>query len=623
MKLDVVLSQLLESISGTRAKDTVNRIARFHRIQASPGFDDALATVRSELEALSIATRVSEYPADGRTATFGWISPPGWRIDGGTLRQVEPEAADGLLCSFDEVPTSILGQSAGGAVEAELVHIGVGASPSDYEGIAIAGKFLLTSGRPSQWRKHIRGKGAAGIVLYPDSARASASYDLVQYMGLFPRAEDLEAGLLGFSISRREADRLLARLAEGPVRLRGEVDAAFIDHPMRTLDAWIPGSDPAAGEVLLAAHLCHPAQSANDNASGSGLLVEIARAVSSLAAEGRLRNTVRFLWIPEFSGAVPWVAEHAESLRNVRLSINLDMVGQSPETIGEPLRIFRIPNVHATAVNAFFEPILERIAEDERALAPEGSRRFLHWVFDRPTGGSDHLVFGAPPASIPSVMFGHDDRYWHTNLDTIDRVDPTRLKHVGLLTTMLATLPTWAEDEASTLGEWLLAFGCRELTRAATLARTLDPSLARPLLDAALDLEAARADDLASWIGDGSWSSNGHVDGLRAVHRSLSAALPEASTEPAAGPKPRRALAGPVRYDIADELTDDERAFVDRCLSAHHNAAVQSLANLCDGTRTARDIALRMTLEFGAPFSIDDARRGIEVLTRIGYLDAA
>jgi len=617
MRLETLLEQPSREFSGVRAKRHVTEIARHHRIQASPGYDDALDDVRTTLESMSIPTKVSSFPADGRAATHGWTAPMAWRIRSGRLTQLAPTSRQ--LCAYDEVPISVLGQSAPGAVEAELIHVGSGTSIEALEGVDLKGRFVLACGRAAAVAHRIRGRGAAGLVIYPDSARASASYDLVQYGGLFPTADEVDTTLMGFSISRRVADELIGQLDRGPVRLRGEVDSEFFEGGLKSLEAWIPGSEAAAGEVLLVAHLCHPSQSANDNGSGSAVLVELARTLQTLTREAPLRNGVRFLWVPEFHGSLPWAAANASTLEAVHFVINLDMVGQSPELLGQPLRAFRPPNARASVLDACIEPILARISEDEKALAAQGSRRPLHWILDRPSGGSDHLVFQAPPHGLPAIMFGHDDPFWHTDADTLEKVDSTRLKHVGLATGALAALPTWANAEVPMLGAWLLAFGARELSQAAELGQEMDSSLAHELLASALEIERARAESLASLVGT-AWNRAGHGEALEAVARQLSAS--RSIAELPAGTGPRRVLDGPFRFGIMDELNEADRAFFDEKLAAGHRAAVESLLILCDGQRPIEQIALRLALDFGAPFSVEDVRHAVEVLTRAGYLAA-
>ncbi len=615
MRFEHILHSLNGSISGARAKRYVARIAEFHRIQASPGYDEALRYVEDELLQRGVETSVSEFAADGKAETYGWIAPPGWRIGSGWLCQLEP--AERTLCSYDEVPTSILGQSAGGCAEGGLVHVGKGTA-SELEGVDLAGTFVLTCGRAREVSKRILSRGAVGLIVYPDTERAAASYDLVQYAGLFPQAGELDTTPMGFSISRRAADRLIGQLEEGSVRLRGEVDAEYSDGSMRVLEAEITGTDPSSGEVLLVAHLCHPTPSANDNASGSGLLLELARVLLELSGETPIRNTVRLLWVPEFNGTIPWAAANVEKLQNVRFVLNLDMVGQSPEAIGEPFRVSRIPNARPTYLNACFEPILTKIAGDEASLSSQGSRRPLHWILAPPCGGSDHLVFQAPPHGLPATMLHHNDPYWHTSMDTVDKVDPTRLKQVGILTAALATLPAWAADEARSLGEWLLSFSSRELARAGSLVHQIEPKRGDRLLATALSIEKARGEAFHDLVGASGWKSDKHVAALDSIAAVFADGPPDVEAGEAIGPG--RVLDGPVRFAIVDGFNDEERSFFEEKLSANHRAVVESLVNLCDGRRTIEEIAMQLTLDFGRPFSVADTERSVELLAKSGYL---
>ena len=611
-----LFSRFCSEISGVRAKRFVSQIARFHRIQASPGYDDALRFVETELSEMGVASRVSEFPADGRTETYGWRAPHGWAIRSGSLRQVAPK--ERLLGSYDEIPQAVLGQCPGGSAEGKVVHIGEGAKPEEFETLDLEGRFVLTTGRPMRVIRKLKGRGIAGIILYPTAERAAPDYDLVQYAGLFPNAEEIANLPLGFSISRRAADGLLEQLKKGPVTVRGEVDSEFLDHPMRVLEGWIPGTDADAGEVLVVAHLCHPAQSANDNASGSGLLLEVARTLAVLADQTPLRHTIRFLWVPEFNGTIPWAAANQELLGRTRFSLNLDMVGQSPEIIGEPLRVFRTPNARGSFIDSCFEPILARIAASPASPSPQGSRRPLHYVVDLPSGGSDHLVFNASPFDLPSPMLGHDDPYWHTDLDTLDKVDPTRLKQVGILTSLVAALPTWAEQERELLREWLLSFGATELARSSRLARALPGDAGAQLMEIAHRIEERRWESLTSIVNLGD-RADAHREALGAL---LASFLPgtEAPRGVPNGAKPRCVADGPVSFTVFEDFSDEERAFIEEKVAGNHGAAVHSLVGLCDGTRTIDEIALQMTLDFDKPFAVQDTRRALELLERTGYV---
>lgn len=617
MILEEILSSLVRLISGARAKRIVSDISRFHRIQGSEGYDEALAYLRGILDEAGIETAVDSFPADGRTRTYGWTAPPAWTIRSGRLIQLEPEEAQ--LVSFDEVPQGVIVHSPGGTYEGELIHVGRGDSPADYEGRMIEGKFVLASGRAAEVEREVRARGGIGFIVYPDGERASY-YDLIQYQGLFPTAEEIPSLVPGFSISRRIADRLISWARKGGVLLRGEIDAAFTDGSLSVLEGVIGPEGSDRGDVLLVAHLCHPRQSANDNGSGSAALLEIALAVNRLRRDGVLKQRVRFLWVPEFYGTLPWAASRAEGLQGVHYVLNLDMVGQSPVKIGSPLRIFRVPNDIPTYLNAILEPIATRVAGMEGCISPGGSRRPLHFVVDRPSGGSDHLVFSAPPHRLPAVMFGHDDPYWHSDLDTVENVDPTRLKQVMIIASLLALLPSFAAEEGDLLRGWTFAYSANQLMRASSLARSLKPAEGRRLVSISLGIEEERLGSLDRIAPDPSGLGGFYIRLIRELGETLSASLPEGGAYAPHPLRPRRLIDGPLVYAVTDRFDEEEKAFFKEKLSANHRALIESLLNLCDGNHTVDDIALRLSLDLGRVLPVGDVVRGVGLLEKAGYL---
>ncbi|MGC9529225.1 MAG: DUF4910 domain-containing protein [Candidatus Bipolaricaulaceae bacterium] len=618
MDLEGLLSELCGEISGLRAKEAAADIARHHRVQASPGFEAAVADVRAMLAAAGIESHVHTFPADGTTTTYRWTAPPAWSATAAVLRQVKPRAR--TVADFAEVPQALVVHSPPGEVDAELVHVGRGTAEADYRGREVAGRAVLACGRAREVLQMAGPRGAAAMIIYPPSERAAAGYDLIQYQSLFPTAEEIPSLVPAFSISRRTADQLMAELEKGPVRLRGRVEAAFTTGSLQVVEAELAGDDRQAGQVLLCAHLCHPRQSANDNASGSGLLVELARALAARRSRLALPHTLRFLWVPEFNGTLPWARARGETLQDVWYAVNLDMVGQSPTEVGTPLTISRAPDSVPSYVNAWLAPLAARIAAREDAFSPQGSRRPLHWVVEPPSGGSDHLVFSSPPARIPAVMFGHHDPFWHTDLDTMDRVDPSRLKQVGVVAAALAALPALLRAEPWRLQGWLLAYSLTRLIRARELAGG-DSTRRAELAATALDLERQRAEAfgrLYLQLTKGAWPAADHLRALEAV-----AGAPPGAVAPAAGDRPTRTCDGPVGYRPLEELPPAERQFVEERLRARHLALLEEAANLCDGTRTVAEIARRLILDFEGQVTGEDVRHTLDVLSAVGFLAPA
>src|SRR5215813_7258929 len=73
-----LLESVRAAVSGGRALETVRELARFHRIQASPGYDDAAGWIAERLETLGLTVEREDVPGDGKTRCLGSLMPQGW-----------------------------------------------------------------------------------------------------------------------------------------------------------------------------------------------------------------------------------------------------------------------------------------------------------------------------------------------------------------------------------------------------------------------------------------------------------------------------------------------------------------------------------------------------------------
>ncbi|MEW5825828.1 MAG: DUF4910 domain-containing protein [Candidatus Bipolaricaulota bacterium] len=609
MTLEAAVRTYAELISGTRILDTATDLSRLHRTPASPGFRAAVEKVVARLAEAGVAATVHTFPADGKTKTYDWTAPPAWEVRAGTLREAGESGR--LIADFDETAQAVVVHSPGGVFEGEIVHLGSPAEDADYERYDLAGKVALVCARASDAVPRAARRGAVAVVMYPSDERAAVSHELVAYQSIFPRREDIAGLVPAFSVSRRAADRLVRASSQGSLVVRGEIDAEFGDGEIQVVEALVSGRNASSREALFVAHLCHPRGSANDNASGAAALVEIASAMS----HAPIASGARFLWAPEFYGTLPWAAERADVVSGVEFVVNLDMVGAHPERIGEPLRIFRASNSTPHFVNAIVGPVAAAVAAARETGAARGSRRPLHWVEDLPSGGSDHVVFAASPHRRAGIMLGHDDPYWHSDQDTADHLDPTRLKQAAVLAAVLA-----AESTDHGAGAWLwnelLAYSAHELARAGRLAAPLEPKAAALLLDTALDVEIRRA---RSVRGIEPRRASEREGVLRTLRAHLGPARePDDEDE---GRCPLRRVDGPLIYALGARLSEEENAFFKETFGDHHRAAAEGLLNLSDGTLTATSIARRLTLDGGRLFTREDVERGVDALETAGIVE--
>ncbi len=429
-----------EALSGERAKEHVIEITRHHRIQGSRQYRDAANYVLGELRKYGCSDNdayIETFKSDGRVTYQTWQSPSGWDISSAELRMVEP--SDEVVVKFPEIAMSVMTYSNTGDVTAELVWVGAGTSDGDYAGKDVKGKFVLATGYGGEvHRLAVLKYGAKAVICYLDDDRAKEHPDMLQYTGMWPRTEELEKVTFGFNLTKRQGDKLKNLLETGrKVVMHGWVKGIGLEpYFMDVVVAHIKGR--REGELVFSAHLDHPKESANDNASGSGAILDIARTVRELIDTKRLGQPERsftFVWVPEWNGTMAYIDAHPE-LKGPLLSgnflgdMNLDMVGENPELLHSEMSICRTPRSIGSCINDVVENMAEMVDRmDIRTL--RGSRSAFNYRITPYSGGSDHMMF--IDRKIPGVMFSHSDYTHHTSEDTPDKVDPVELERSELI----------------------------------------------------------------------------------------------------------------------------------------------------------------------------------------------
>ena len=437
-----ILDLLHESLSGELAKDHVIEITRHHRIQGSRGYRDAAQYVIGQLKKFGFSdddAYVESFPSDGKIRYQTWQSPSGWDITSAELRMVEPY--EERIVGYPEIAMSVITYSNPGDVTAELVWVGEGTRDEDYLGKDVKGKIVLATGYGgSVHRLAVLKYGAGAVVCYLDDERAREYPDMLQYTGMWPKTDELPRVTFGFNITNRQGEKLKAMLTAGKkVVMRGWVKGTGLEpYAMDVVVARIRGADARGGELVFSAHLDHPKESANDNASGSAAILDIARSLKELIDTGRLprpKRSFRFLWVPEWYGTMAYIDAHPEmtgpELGGTYLAnINMDMVGENTELVHSKLLLTRTPLSLPSCVNDVVEE-MARAVDALNVRTPRGSLSEFNYRVTPYSGGSDHMMF--IDRKIPGVMFSHTDYTHHTSEDTPDKVDPVELERCEII----------------------------------------------------------------------------------------------------------------------------------------------------------------------------------------------
>ena len=432
MDIEKYLNDILTEVNGQRAWDWVAKISQFSRVQASNGYHEIAEIIKKELSRIGY-NEIEHFksPADGKNNAWEYIAPYQWEIESGVLWVTEPERIK--LCDYSDIQTSIVTHSKSCDVIAEITDIGKGDKKEDYENKDINGKIILMCSSTHMYHSLIESSGALGVIYYPDLKRTGDQLDKRIYNSFFTTHDRLKNAKFGFSISYKQASHLKELLEKGPVQVHAKIDAKFIDGNLEVISTSINGEENPEQEIIIIAHLCHPFPSANDNASGAAGLLELARVVKQLIDKKKIsppKRTIRFVWVPEFEGTAPWMKSHEEKINKVLACINLDMIGEHRLKIGYPLEVNLAPYSTPSILNDIASLFIKKIADHPKGIAINGTKVPMSYRLTSFEGGSDHVLFIDSYFGIPSLMFGHEDPYYHSSMDTVEYCDSTELKRV-------------------------------------------------------------------------------------------------------------------------------------------------------------------------------------------------
>jgi aminopeptidase YwaD len=450
------MDEIVGEASGETALNHVMAMCGFPRDRKSAEYAGTFA------EAQYVLDRLKEYGlADAAILRY----PGGETWDGvkGELWEVKPGREK--IASYRDLTAMLASGSASADVTAELVWVEEGET-KDFEGLDIKGKILLTSG--SAGGVHNTGclkNGAAGVISFA-SPRPLFDPLIIPWGGLYGRGGAAETKF-AFLVPPREGVFLRDRLKRGEkITVRAVVEAKTEKADLQDIVAAIPGTDAGAEEVIVTAHIFegYAMFGANDNSSGSAAILEAARALQALIAEGRLprpKRTIRFLWTPEFSGTIPYVKAEAARTARTLCDINLDMVG---DRLSRSLAFFTVmrttygnPHYVNDVVENYFRYVGESTRSyvtngmdeemNRRIVAPSGSEEPMYYYVGTHFGASDHEVFNDWAIGVPGVVLNTwPDKWYHTSEDRPDKLDPTQLKRAVIITAASAFTVAAADD---------------------------------------------------------------------------------------------------------------------------------------------------------------------------------
>ena len=449
------MDEIVGESSGESAWNTIAEINAFNRQRFGEEFSGNF------LETQVVVRKLKSYGFGG-VDIVTYPGGPAWVAVKGELWETKPGRVK--LASINDMLPMLASGSATADVTAELVWAGRGL-PQEITEAKVAGKIVVTEGSLMTAYGAAMQQGAVGVV---SISMSRPYFDPLQipWSGIMQRrrpggaeppqpAAAPQAQGFAFQLPVREGDILKRRLlANEKITVRAQVESKTETADLENVVCQIPGTDPAAGEIILSAHLFEGTQKqgANDNISGSATILEVARVLNALIADGRLprpKRTIRFIWGPEFSGIGEWVRTHPEIMERTLCNINMDMVGEWLSKNKSFFCLMRTTYGNAHYINDVMENYYRYVGEGSREriqnrggaagvpvriVAPTGADEPFTYSIETHYGASDHEVFNDWAVGVPGVMMiAWPDQWYHTSGDTADKADPTQLKRAAAI----------------------------------------------------------------------------------------------------------------------------------------------------------------------------------------------
>lgn len=434
-----------------RARETAVEMTDYYRAPGTSGFHAAMDTVEQRLVDAGLDVSVDRPTIEDA-----------WEPNDASLSVVEPEST--ALIDYETAPACIAWASSAtdGPERFEVVDVGTGERDADFEGKDLEGKVAFVHGterRPGWWAaaKNAVDRGARGIItdymLYqtPGVREPDLVPEAAQLLRLRPPEEFVGEDVWAFSVPHESSEVLQEYLADGSVTVEADVDVEIFDSDLPYVEATIPGTEKPEETILFCGHASGIKPGANC-AEGTGLVVELARALQSLVDAGEIapKRSITFILGGEGPVSEHYLETHPDAAADVLTTLTYCSTGHKQDETQSTLLLSSSPDSVRHYTNDYLAELADLSPKEADWIGKEGGQELplvsltQHYY----TPWSDNTRFAA--AGIPAPLFmSWPDRCFHSQLLTEDVIDARALRRSALISGVAALELATADDRTA------------------------------------------------------------------------------------------------------------------------------------------------------------------------------
>lgn len=460
---------------GDLAYETVAFVEQYWRLAGNTGFNKTVFRIAERLEAAGYVLEEKANDSDRFTYRIETreMRQPTWEPVSASLKIVGSN--ENLLSS--ETNRNMIYQYSSSTpaegITGEVIYV---ESKEALSSVDLKGKILFSDQVGYRTlQSAVKENGAVGVLTYdmPSYLQPEKNVTSIQFRGL---RHDANNPAWAIALSFEAKEKLKAELAKGKVEVLVKAETKIYDSAELTIVANVKGSELPLESFVFSAHIQEPG--ANDNATGVGTQLEMAKITADLIQKGKLdlKRTLTFLWGDEIISTRRYIQEKDKREAEINWGISLDMVGENTDVTGGTFLIEKMPDPSAIWTRGedkhsewggspmTVEQMKPHYFNDFILTNFEAQGEYANWVVKTNPfeGGSDHTPF--LQADIPGLLLWHfTDQFYHTDNDRLDKVSQKTMVNVG--TGALVSAYTLLNADETTVDQLMLMIAAKAKIR--------------------------------------------------------------------------------------------------------------------------------------------------------------